>query len=274
MTTTRIAIVTVTVALLAASLVAQPKDVASREEIRRFLSTAAIVEVEPLRIGVTRSSRAMLDDGTRRHPAHVQTVDLLKRGYPGPRRVYPFFRDSYRYNVAASVLDDMLGLGLVPVSVERKIGKQRAAVTWWVDDVLMMEADRIRGGTAPARPGEWVDQLGQTRVFSALVANADFNPTNLLITDDWKLWMIDFTRAFRVDDWVELEPEELPRLDRRFYEGLRRLDAGEVRERLGRLLSKTEIKTLWVRRNAILDLYGQAIAQRGETVVICDRPGH
>ena len=35
------------------------------------------------------------------------------------------------------------------------------------------------------------------RVFTQLVADADRNQTNLLITNDWKLWMIDFTRAFR-----------------------------------------------------------------------------
>ena len=35
-------------------------------------------------------------------------------------------------------------------------------------------------------------------VFSALIQDSDRNPGNILITEAWKVWMIDFTRAFRL----------------------------------------------------------------------------
>ena len=34
------------------------------------------------------------------------------------------------------------------------------------------------------------------RVFDQLVADADPNLTNVLIGENWKIWRIDFTRAF------------------------------------------------------------------------------
>jgi hypothetical protein len=257
----------------AMTLAAVPAD---RAEIRDFLLTAPIVELEVLDVGITHSKRAILDDGRRRHRAHVQTVDVFKDRHPSKPRAYRF-RDSYKYNVAASILDEMLGLGMVPVSVERRIGTRNAAVTWWVDDVLMMERDRIASGTSPARPAEWIDQVGQARIFSALIANDDFNTTNVLITEDWKLWLVDFTRAFRLEDTVArsaLDPDRLPMLDRRFYRGLLELDAERAQARLGGVLTRPEIASLLGRRDAILALYAAAIAAHGELALICDRPGH
>ena len=36
-------------------------------------------------------------------------------------------------------------------------------------------------------------------VFDELIQNRDRNPGNSLWTTDWKLWLIDHTRAFRPD---------------------------------------------------------------------------
>jgi len=41
------------------------------------------------------------------------------------------------------------------------------------------------------------------RVFSQLVYDTDRNLGNVLISEDWHLWMIDFTRAFRNNPWLE-----------------------------------------------------------------------
>jgi len=244
-----------------------------RAAIERFLLGAQIVELEELRVGITRSRRAVLDDGSRRHRAHVQTIDVVDDRHLGRPRGYRF-RDSYRYNVAASIVDEMLGLGMVPVSVERRVGGRRAAVTWWVDDVMMMERDRIEGGIEPPRPGEWADQMGQAKVFSAWIANDDFNATNMLITEDWKLWLIDFTRAFRLEETTALDPQRLPMLDRRVYRALRDLDETTMRMRLGDVLYKPEIAALLKRRNALVELYAARVEELGEAAVICDRPGH
>ena len=38
------------------------------------------------------------------------------------------------------------------------------------------------------------------RIFDELIQNRDRNTGNLLWTTDWKMWMIDHTRAFRLGD--------------------------------------------------------------------------
>ena len=40
--------------------------------------------------------------------------------------------------------------------------------------------------------------MHQARIFNELVYNTDANLGNLLITKDWKIALIDFTRAFRI----------------------------------------------------------------------------
>ena len=73
----------------------------------------------------------------------------------------------------------------------------RAAVTWWVDDVQMTERRRYAKKIEPPDKARWNDQIYQVRVFNELVYNTDPNQGNLLITNEWKIVLIDFTRAFR-----------------------------------------------------------------------------
>ncbi len=42
------------------------------------------------------------------------------------------FRDSYKYNIAAYRLGRLLGLDMIPPSVERKVGGTYTAVIWWI----------------------------------------------------------------------------------------------------------------------------------------------
>ena len=143
-------VVAMAAALWVQSLAAEtPWTDAEKED---FLRRAEIIRLERLRIGVTHSRRATLSLDGRLHDAHVQTVDVLKHETRVRGRTGPALRDCYRFNIAAYRLDRMLGLGMVPVSVERVVEGEQAAVTWWVDDVLMMERDRVERGIPPERP--------------------------------------------------------------------------------------------------------------------------
>ena len=94
----------------------------SRAEMENFLLTAKIVKRRSLSVGITGSERATLTDGRLTHDAHIQTVDVWKLSYPTSQGTELNFRDSYTYNIAAYRLDKLLGLHMVPVSVERKVG--------------------------------------------------------------------------------------------------------------------------------------------------------
>ena len=148
-------------------------------------------------MGVTNSQRATLDDGQRKHDAHIQTVDISKNSFQTLRGTELNFRDSYKFNMAAYELDKLLDLNMVPVSVERKVGGQQAAVTWWVDDAMMTELDRQKKKAQSPDLPSWNKQMYVCRVFDQLIYNTDRNLGNLVITKDWNIWMIDHTRAFR-----------------------------------------------------------------------------
>ena len=87
---------------------------------------------------------------------------------------------------------------MVPVSVERKTEGKKGAFTWWVDDV-MTEKERREQGIVATDEQKWNGQASQARIFNELVYNTDANPGNSLITEEWKLVLIDFSRAFRTN---------------------------------------------------------------------------
>lgn len=260
---------------VAAQQVQQAATTLSDAAKEQFLLNGKILRTRGVSTGVTGTQRATLTDGKLTHDASFQTVNIYKPTYPTARGTELNFRDSYKYNIAAYRLDRLLGLNMIPVSVERKVEGKTGAVTWWVDDVQMMEKERYQKKIDAPDPASWNDQMYQVRVFNELVYNTDPNLGNLLITNDWQLRMIDFSRAFRLQRHLR-EPKNLAncRLDRRFYDGLRGLNKQILTDKLGDVLRNNEIEGLLARRDVILAYFDQRIGMNGEQVVICDKPGH
>ena len=84
-----------------------------------------------------------------------------------------------------------------------------------------------------------------------LIANIDPNAGNLLITEDWRLVPIDFTRSFRPDKHLR-NPDAVQGASDRVRTGLQRVTAESLEENLGDVLEKREIRGLLARRDAIL----------------------
>jgi hypothetical protein len=234
-----------------------------------LLRSAVVVKASKVGKGVTETWRVTLQGTGVTHDASFQYVDervAVKDLGDGNTELN--FVDSYRYNVAGYRLAKLLGLGhMVPVSVEREWRGHRGAMTWWVDDVVMDEAQmNERALTAPDRV-EWLEQIYRVRVFSELVYDTDRNQGNLLITSDWKIWMIDFTRAFR--GWAKLRRAEmLVRCDRDLFAALSALSRAQLEAELSEILDEGELDGLWARRDLILAHFGSLIADRGENTVL------
>jgi hypothetical protein len=241
-------------------------------EKERFLATAEIIERETLPTGVTESERATLSDGERTHDAHVQTVDVYRRKFKTPRRTHLDFRDSYRYNVAAYRVDRLLGLYMVPVSVERTVGGKRAAVTWWIEDVAMSVLEKHRQHIDPPDMRAWSQERFQGRLFNQLIGNIDAHLGNHLITTDWKLWLVDFTRAFRPHKKLP-KPEELGCVEPSLLAALRGLSREALEEATGDVLAGRERKSLLARRDRLLEHYERRLEAEGESLVFCQRTG-
>lgn len=238
-------------------------------EKETFLRDAKILGQARIGVGVTDSNRALLDDGTRRHEAHIQTIDERMATFTFPDGTTERdFRDRYTYNIAAYRLDRMIGLNMVPVSIRRRVDGYNAAVTWWVDDVQMTDADRFRDNIFPPPDSDWVRQESEAVIFQELIRNTDANRGNTVITNDWRMWLIDFTRAFRAQPEL-FNPFQLPhQLRRSLYDGLGSLTLDGLRDALDGLMDRRRIEAILERRDAIIRHFDDLIAARGEEEVL------
>lgn len=234
-----------------------------------FLKTAKIISTRALSQGITGSQRATLSDGVMTHDAHIQTIDEYKSTFASALGTELNFRDTYRGNIAGYRLSRILLLNMIPPSVERKVGGKTAAVTWWIDDAAMTEKDRFQKKEDPPDKDRWNRQMHIVRLFDQLIYNMDRNLGNLVITKNWDVWMIDHTRAFRLQTTIK-DPGNLQRCDRLLLERLRKLDRDTVSHELSPCLSKAEINAILARRDRIVKHFEELIAARGEDEVLYD----
>jgi hypothetical protein len=240
----------------------------NREQIKQFLLTAKIVHVKDSSKGITQPLRLTLSDGKLTHDASYQAVDEHKSVLQmSDGHTEMNFVDSYKYNLAAYQLAEMLGVeDMLPVYVERKYIRGPGSLSWWLP-VKMDEADRVKQKIAVPDPDAWNDQMYRIRVFDELVRDNDANLTNVLIGEDWKIWRVDFTRAFRPNRDLR-DANNLVRCDRQLLEKLKTLNAQQLSEKTKHYLTKNELTAVIARRDKIVARFEQLVREKGEAAVL------
>jgi hypothetical protein len=258
--------------LTGSSLQAQPGGHLSTAEQVAFLKSARVVSSRPIGKGVTGALRLTLSDGRITHDAAFQrvnqesSVEHLRAGKRTNGELN--FVDSYRYNIAAWELARLVGLDhMVPATVERFHRGERGALSWWVDEVAMDEAERERTGAEPPVALDFARQRQRMVVFAELIRDTDRNKGNVLYTTDWRVIMLDFTRAFRVQPALRF-PETLSACDRGLLDRMRSLARDRVSEAAGRHLNPREIDALMKRRDLIVAHFDRLVVARGEQAVL------
>jgi hypothetical protein len=240
----------------------------TKDQIKNFLLTAKVVKSERSKKGVTAPWKLTLSDGTLTHDASFQAVDehrSMARLASG--ELEASFVDSYKYNIAAYEMAELLGLDdMLPVYVERKWHGDAGSLSWWLP-VKMDEQQRVKDKISAPDVHAWNEQMYRIRVFDQLIYDTDPNLTNFLISENWKLWRIDFTRAFRVSDDLRA-PSELVRCDRQLLEKMKALSADEVTEKTKHYLNKDEVKALMARRDKIVTHFQKLVTEKGENEVL------
>ena len=244
----------------------------SVEQIKTFLKDAKVIRTRNTNKGVTAPKRLTLSDGNVTHEAVFQAIDdrqmvaNLSGGGRGAQTELNFV-DSYKYNIAAYELSCLLGLGhMMPVYVERRWNGQIGSISWFVP-TLMDESDRLKKKIEPPNPTEWNHQMYRMRVFSSLVRDTDRNLTNVLITHEWKVMMIDFSRAFRLQPEL-LHLKDLQKIDRQLLAKLEALTKEEVVAATKDFLIKRELDAMMVRRDLLVAHFKKLIAEQGEAKVL------
>ena len=255
----------------AQAVAAAPAPELSVQQMRDFLKNAKIIRSRSTSKGVTAPKRLTLSDGVVTHDAVFQSVDdkqMVANLGRGARQTTEInFVDSYRYNLAAYAVASLVGLDhMMPVYVERRWNGETGSIGWWVT-TLMDEGERLKKKIEPPKPMDWNHQMYRMRVFTALLRDTDRNLGNVLITPEWKVMMIDFTRAFRLQTELQYA-KDLNRLDRALLPRLEALDRAQVKAAVGDWLTGTEIDAMMKRRDLLVAHFKKLIAELGEARVL------
>jgi hypothetical protein len=252
---------------------AAPAPELSVEQIKTFLKNARVIRTRTTDKGITAPKRLTLSDGVTTHDAVFQAIDEYKQvaNLSGGRGRAPStelrFVDSYKYNIAAYELARLLDLDhMMPVYVERRVNGMLGSISWFVP-TMMDEGERLKKKLQPPNPNEWNNQMYRMRAFSSLVRDTDRNLTNVLVSPEWKVVMIDFSRGFRLQHELQ-HLADLNKIDRRLLAKLESLSKPAVKEATKDFLSSGELDAVMVRRDLLVAHFKQKIAELGEDKVL------
>ncbi len=174
---------------------------------------------------------------------------------------------SWRYEIAACRLADLLGLDIIPPTVERPIEGRPGALQLFVENSLS-ERDRERLDFRPPDETAFRQALDEIRVFEILTGDACGDKDDTLIhKPTWKVCRVDFSEAFPTDPALD-GACPLERCPRRLYERMLRAARSAAESELKSYLSDSEINSLWERKKRIVARIQQLIKEKGERAVL------
>jgi hypothetical protein len=223
-------------------------------DIEEFLRTAPVDHMDDVGTGVTRPKRVYFAPG-----------GLAKRAVWKPLRpgVHGGYQDSYTAEIAAYEMDKLLGLGMVPPYVERKIGSETGAVGYWVEGVKPW---KIGDKVEPEDPAAWDHEIIAMKMFDLLIGNTDRNQGNLLYDVDYHMILIDHSRAF-TDDKDISHIAKPTRIVRSLWEKMSTLTEADLQPAIGKWVSAKELKAVLQRRDEIGELVKKLVKDKGERMV-------
>ena len=223
-------------------------------EFEEFLRTAPVERVDKIPVGVTKPERGFFAPGGIAGSAAVKHLPMGQRAG---------FWEAYKSEIAAYQLDRLLGLDMVPPTVERRVGSDLASVQLWVEGCrVIKDVDQ----KACPKPVEWAKQVLRQKVFDNLIANIDRNQGNILVDGEWNLILIDHSRAFGSDKMPFVK--EMTRVDRAFFERLKALDEASVMKQVRPwVLGDGTARAILKRRDKIVAQLEKLAQERGEAVV-------
>ncbi len=254
-----------------AAAVAQftPTELSQREDIEEWLKVGEIIGSEEIGEGVTNPYRLFLKAG------EIELSGVWKN----PRGMQQGFLEGWQYEIVAYEMDKLLGLDMVPPTVERTFDKKKGSLQFWIEGT-MSDLDRIENGVQiPAlHIDHWENRKYLARAFDCIIANDDRTQQNIHYTKDWRTILIDHSRAFRstrehtknlVFGKNGLKTAVLfRRLPRKFVENVKALNFDLIKDAVGNYLTKREINAILSRKDVFLKEIDEMIKEQGEDAVL------
>ena len=156
---------------------------------------------------------------------------------------------------------------MATVAVHREHHGKPAAFSWWIDDVMFEEVERIKKGIEPPDPEDFERQRAVSRVFDELIFNIDRNLSNLLITTYWRLALIDHSRCFTPYPGIR-NKANLTRCSHPLLASMKKLDSAGMARAVRKFLTAPEISALLARRDKIVAFFEPEVKENGESSVL------
>lgn len=221
-------------------------------QVEDFLKTAEITIVGTTKQGKTKPFIIELRKNGKMIKGIFKYKDTAPRNQRGVWKSENNYEDRYQYEMAAYRLDRILGIGLVPVTVERKIRQKSGIIQLWVDGLI--SELKMKDNNIPFKGDcSEKDQDNLINTFDYLISNRDRNQSNVLYSkDDLQIWFIDHSRSFgaRAKRPDMLKKTKI-KLTNQFRQELEKLN-NEQLQVLRPWLHKRQIKGLLLRRDKLI----------------------
>ncbi|MCJ7680684.1 MAG: hypothetical protein MUP70_08165, partial [Candidatus Aminicenantes bacterium] len=240
-------------------------EIEQRPFIEKLLKEAKIIDDKDIGEGVTKPSRLFLE-----------TEEFKLSGvWKNPEGVKDGFLEGWQYEIAAYRMDKLLGLNMIPPTVERVFKGKRGSLQYWVTSE-MSDLDRMeKGAGIPATVADqWSKRKYLTRAFDSLIANEDRTQQNIRYTSDWRTILIDHSRSFRSTKKFSRRlisgkngikgVQPIRQLPREFVEKVKALTYDQIKSAVGETLTDKEIKAVLARKTLLLEEIEDMIKEKGE----------
>ncbi|MFC2157424.1 hypothetical protein ACFLT9_06265 [Acidobacteriota bacterium] len=246
------------------------EELAEREKWEDFLLTAEIVDqAQPWERGqaVTDPWELTLEKDGIRHKALWKDAKGRMKGS----------LENWWWEIAAYRLDKLLGLNMVPPTVEKRFRGNRGSCQLYWGKISVRQKIETKVKT----PSYKVFPLNRAyfiqRTFDNLICNEDRHQENFRLTDDFRLILIDHSRSFRTSgryskrmlyDEKHKQKLMMKELPRELYQKLKELTQASIQEAVGEYLSEKEIEFMLLRRDLIIQWIDKRIKDLGEDKVL------
>jgi len=245
------------------------EEIAKRARWELLLKKGKIVKSQKLGEGVTKPRRLFL----KRDDAEGSGV------WKCPSSTAAGIFDKWQCEIAAYELDKLLELNMVPPTVERRFRGRTGSCQQFCDLPMSEQMRRNENIPYPPEKEEQIEKMIYlARAFDSLIANVDRSLQNIRFTPDWRLILIDHSRAFRSSrdhreqlmygKYGRRKPLGFSKLPRKFVEKVKALSYSTIKNAVGFYLNSDEIKAVLARKELLLKEIDEMIQERGEDDVL------